>query len=344
MNKFKYFFVVGLLPLSLNVNLLNNKNVENDSKYHQLYILGDSLSDTGGFTGAGTDFVNTRFMPVPFSQVQLGNPYYHNKSFCNGPVAVQHLADKLNLNLTAGWKFSAAWGWLNYNHIGNNYAVGGSVAAENSSWTGYFYSNRFSLDKQEEALFDQHQDLQANDLVVIESGSNDMLAAIGTDSSKQQLEIINKAVKEEKIVITNLIKKGMKHIAVTNVPDFGEVPEFYQTDNQQLATFLSTFYNSEWTKAISHLISEYPGVIKTYDLNSALNKYLKIFEQKGLSRKNAITSNYASLITSGTVTATYVNGANPENINDYFFLDEVHPTEWLQNQVGNDFYNLVRKW
>lgn len=324
-------------------NITNNINTSNTS-YHQMYVLGDSLSDTGSFVGAGTDFVKNNWGLPHLSKIQLDSPYYKNRSFSNGEVAAEVLAKKLNFSLTPGWKFSALWGWLNYEQVGNNYATGGAVAADNSTWTGEFYSNRFNVTNQLSALLNHHK-LQSNDLVLVETGNNDMLAALEKDKLADQMSIINNAVKATSDTVYNLIRSGVKHIVVTNVTDFGKVPQFYNTSKQTIAHNLSNIYNKQWNDAINQYQSLFPNIIKKYDFESAIGKFETRFKEKGGDvTRAAIESTKWTLGTSGKITTKYINGATSETLNNYFFLDEVHPTAQIHQWVGDDLFNLVKKW
>ncbi|WP_338988315.1 SGNH/GDSL hydrolase family protein [Spiroplasma endosymbiont of Dasysyrphus albostriatus] len=333
----------SMLITTITSNIKEEKTVID---YHQLYILGDSLSDTGSFVGAGSDFVQkSPLAPWWVAQVELGDPYYLNRSFSNGKVAAEILANKLHLNLQAGWKYTILNDAATYEQFGNNYAVGGAVAAENDSWTGTFYSNRFSLQHQMAAFLSQHQDLQSDDLVFLESGNNDMLAAIDSGNYYKGLDIIYNAIIKEGDIIQELINKGIQHIVATDVPDFSLVPKYYGTKSQVLAKQLSDAYKTLWNHEISLYITNYPNFIRRFSLREALSKYALIFQQEGKNiTQNAIESDYAHMALDGAVTATYVNGSTKETLNNYFFFDEVHPTTLVHQAVAEDLYNLVEKW
>ncbi|MFP3035843.1 MAG: hypothetical protein ACEY3A_02310 [Wolbachia sp.] len=74
-----------------------NKN--NNFKYKNLYILGDSLSDNGALCGVLETFSFAK-------TVKFDEPFYQGRSFSNDPVAVEYVAKHLDLEeFKPGWSY-----------------------------------------------------------------------------------------------------------------------------------------------------------------------------------------------------------------------------------------------
>ena len=97
--------VVGhwLLPVILSLAMFGQASAA--ALYSNIFVFGDSLSETGNFVAAGTN--------LPF-------PPYATGRWSNGPVWVEHLAGSLGLGVSA----SVAGG--------NNYAWGGAKTGADS--------------------------------------------------------------------------------------------------------------------------------------------------------------------------------------------------------------------
>ncbi|WP_368486493.1 SGNH/GDSL hydrolase family protein [Spiroplasma sp. DGKH1] len=337
--------IITAIPLLLNpFSSSYNHDSYRNLTYSHLYVLGDSLSDTGGLVGAGTDFFKGKWFLPQIKAITFDSPFYNHVSFSNGPVAVQYLADQLHLSLTPGWKYSAFWNTETFEQYGNNYAIGGADIGDVNTWTGYFFANRFELANQLQTLLLQHT-IQPQDLIVVEGGNNDLFAAIGLKNSYEQQTIITTALSSEEKILRELIANHAAHIIVTNVPDMGKTPSYYQTPLEQTATNLATEYNNQWSQIINKLQHQYPHKIKTYNLFNAFNKYRQQFAAQGFNVTEAcIKENLVSVLYSGHVKTTYINNCNPHNINNYFFFDDVHPTALVHKMVGLDLYNLALNW
>lgn len=118
------FFLMSLLSLLLigcgsnrcknaPLSLLSKQKIsssQTDIKYRQLYIMGDSLSDTGAFIGSLNNILSV--MQQDFhvlkwvKETYFSPPFYKGVSFSDGPVAVEYVAAGLGLPITAGWSFN----------------------------------------------------------------------------------------------------------------------------------------------------------------------------------------------------------------------------------------------
>lgn len=209
-----------------------HKNI--NSKINNMYFLGDSLLDTGGFIKVihcasqelKNNFVVNTFFNDKLEQLntlKLPNFYYGN-SFSNGPVISENLTDKCNKTIKSGWD-------LNLNildlinikttSIGNNYAFSGSQAYYNEQTDQILRKqladliandcdnvdevikvlfkqmlNQFALVKQADALIKHHaNNIKTNDLFLIQIGGNDIGRLI------EEITILKKLITMKKQLI-----------------------------------------------------------------------------------------------------------------------------------------------
>ncbi|MCL6428907.1 Phosphatidylcholine-sterol acyltransferase [Spiroplasma sp. JKS002669] len=329
-----------LLNLSL-INQTPNKTIiDNSVNYHQLYVVGDSLSDNGAVVGAGSEILKT----IIGHGFTMDDPFYQNHSFSNGKVAVEILADKLELNLDAGWNFD--FYSKTYNHIGNNYALGGAHASElpTTDLQGMFFNN-FTINKQVDALLQQHK-IEDDDLTFFQIGSNDFMSEIlETSSSTEQESIIQNLLSDQQSALKKLIINGNKHILVMNTPDLGKIPRYRGSTKAILASNLTAHYNQLWLNMIANLKVEYPHYIKVFDVYKQFNQLLIDFAQQGVNIEQGATDYNLDLnaLLNGKITPKYNQGVNFETINNHFFFDFVHPTELVHAKVGEMLYDIVQE-
>lgn len=126
--------------------------------YSDMFVFGDSLSDTGNYEAIG--------FPVT-------SPPYAPGRFTNGPVWAEHLADGLGLTLAP----SAAGG--------NNYAWGGATT---SGQPGPFPP--FDLSVQVAQHLAAHTVANADALYVLWGGGNDALAGAVSDTAANLGQLI----------------------------------------------------------------------------------------------------------------------------------------------------------
>ncbi|WP_425450449.1 SGNH/GDSL hydrolase family protein [Virgifigura deserti] len=139
--------------------------------FDRLVVFGDSLSDNGN---AGR--------------------------FSNGPVWVEHLAERLALALEP-----ARIG-------GGNFAVGGARLDPRSGI--------YSLRAQADLFFGMPQP-NGRTLHIVFGGGNDLLAAVGSSDARA---MVDAAVMSLKSILADLVARGATDILVPNLPDVGMTP------------------------------------------------------------------------------------------------------------------------
>lgn len=337
----KAFLIISSIGFISSIILTNikfiNQKVSIQQPYHQLYVVGDSLSDTGTLVKAASQFLDK-----PFS---LDEPFYQNRSFSNGQVAVEILAEKLNLTLKSGWDFNFLW--KEFKQIGNNYATGGAQASESTSQQGLFLNN-FTINKQVDTLVKQHQ-IQTDDLIFFEIGSNDLIFQVLdqlSDKNQKFNDIVTMVIKNQEEALKKLINHGSKHILVMNSPDLGKTPNYKNTNKEKIASTLTKNYNTLWFNMISNLQSQYPSYIKVFDIYHIFPKLLNDFVASGgeVDQGAVSYSLDAKTFLSGRITPRFIYPANEETIDNYFFFDFIHPTKSVHASVGHMLYQAVKNW
>src|SRR5215470_16875898 len=167
--------------------------------FSAMYVFGDSLSDTGNVSLA-------TFGTVPVS------PPYADRSFSNGPVWAQDVAQSIGLPALTP---SLAGG--------TDFAYGGAETGQTQVHT----LNPTDLPSQYGQFLSQVPSPQPGALYAMWIGSNDVLdiANNSTLTPAQRQADVAAAVNNESAVIDALAARGAQHFLVLNVPDLGKTPQ-----------------------------------------------------------------------------------------------------------------------
>ena len=156
--------------------------------YSEIYVFGDSLSDTGRLFKA---------IGIP------PDPYFAGRS-SNGPVWVEQLAAYLDLN---------------YNPQ-TNFAWAGATTGTVNIWNETFPDTKlFGLQQQVDTYIEQTTVADAQALYVVWAGANDFASEM-TDPQ----QTVTNAVSNIVTAVTKLRQHGAQHILVANLPDLGKTP------------------------------------------------------------------------------------------------------------------------
>ena len=318
-------------------------------KYKNLYVLGDSLSDIGALTGILSNLSYS-------SGVKFDEPFYKNRSFSDGPVAAEYVAQFLNLKeFEPGWKYS--FFGKEYEQRGQNYAVSYATAAEYSTLLHSYFFNEFCLANQLNALIKHNSNIGSEDLVIITIGGNDIMCAYTHESNKAQEEILNKAVSEICNALRVLSEHGVQHIVVANAPDIGLIPAFNKNkEASKLVTELTNSFNEKLASGLEEVKEDCPDLrVKQLDLYSKMNELIDEYKNNGLNYQDACISNIADgvdgfmdtvstlfdLIFAGKLESQYNPGCSEEMLENYFFFDYFHPTGEPHRQLGEEICELI---
>jgi phospholipase/lecithinase/hemolysin len=264
--------------------------------YTALYAFGDSLTDTGNVSLA-------TFGLLPAAP-------YADRSFSNGPVWAQDLAQSLRLPplhpSLAG---------------GTDFAYGGAETGQTPGHT----LNPTDLPSQYGQFLTQVPSPQAGALYAVWIGSNDVLNIANNTSltPAQQQADISAAVTNEVAVIGGLAAHGAQNLLVLNVPDLGKTPEeiAHGPGAVQTASALSSLYDGELAAALQPL--EATGVLKI-DLVDTFSVLNQVNANPGAFGFTDVTDPVwtGDLTNSGSGTLRATGAAQ----NQFLYFDSLHPT------------------
>ncbi|MDF5733291.1 MAG: SGNH/GDSL hydrolase family protein [Rhizonema sp. PD38] len=200
----KRIFIVGLALLSF--IMLMAASILSSDKINQLFVFGDSLSDTGNVFRA----TGGTHPPSP--------PYFQGR-FSNGLVWVEYLASMLELNFKPN----------------NNFSYGGATTGEVSM------NGVPGLLAQVDSFTKADQKANPNALYILWAGANDYL--YGAANPTQSIEDLSRAVESlvkvgaKKIMVANLPDLG-KVPATSHHPNANILTSLTITHNISLAKSL----------------------------------------------------------------------------------------------------------
>jgi phospholipase/lecithinase/hemolysin len=202
------------------------------ASFSQLYVFGDSLSDTGNLLEA------TGIRPSP--------PYFEGR-FSNGPVWVEYLAEDLGLS---------------QNQV-TNYAFGGAnTGSANTAIPGV--QGLPGLEQQIDSFKAANTSADSNALYVLWAGSNDYLSG-NTINPAVPVNNLSTAV-------SSLANSGADNIMVVNLPDLGEIPATNNSQNSSTLNTVSAVHNAGLSASLDVLSQQTDTNIIQVDVNSLFDR------------------------------------------------------------------------
>ena len=281
--------------------------------YSQVYVFGDSLSDTGNLASVTGPF------PSP--------PFYQNR-VSNGAVAVEVLAEKLGTTAQASLHLISA-------EVGSNYAVAGAKADG---------IDVIDLPAQLSIFLANHAySAPADALYVIFIGGNDIRSARSILDKSTARAVLDTSVQQIQTTLNTLLISGAKSFLIINAPDIGALPEtqllsamLNDPDMPDRATKLSKYFRNILDDAVESFEENRSIKVFDFDLYKSFNKIIKKSARYGFTNNNEACFSTATL--SFNVGCNY--GAN---FNQYVFFDEIHPTAKVHSMIGKAFYSTLEK-
>lgn len=270
-----------------------------------IYVLGDSLSDTGNtkasFGAAGETLL--------VSNVVAG--YGSNGRFSNGPVWHEYLADFLGISRAA----PSRDGGTNYSHGGAevNYLPGPTegILLQHAK---YQLDTGFSSDP--DALY------------VSWMGGNDVRSATGEADGAQQIDA---ALGDYSAMLETLVATGAEQLIIPNLPDIGRIPEYSGTAESASASALTRQWNDGIASIIGQLTAETAANVFALDVYGLFNDIL------------ATPGAYGFTNTTDECRGLFLGlfETSCRRANQYVFWDDVHPTTAAHRQLGEAAYDLL---
>ena len=212
-------------------------------RYTDLFIFGDSLTDTGNV------YMLTKFLSSldpPLVPVASPDTPYLRGRFSDGRVWVETLADLVRFPqaaLPAGmtlvgspFPIEGLPGW------GNNYAIAGARTDVHGTFDPLGIPT--GLQAQIEWFLDKNGVADADALYVVLAGGNDIRDAANIVDRKQRRAAARLAAENYRDAVARLVAVGAKNIVVGNSADVGRTPESRLVlGNSALATDATLAFN-----------------------------------------------------------------------------------------------------
>ncbi len=270
--------------------------------YDEIYVFGDSLSDTG-------NVFNATAGAVPPS------PAYFNGRFSNGPVWVEYLAPKLGLTFNPS----------------TNLAFGGATTGfDNIGLAGLP-----GLQQQSNGFTAANPSANPNALYIVWAGANDYFDYFfgGVPNPTETVANLSAAV-------TSLAAVGAKDIMVVNLPNLGEFP-VARFDSQIPSVFstLTSAHNSGLDATRNFLSQQLsPDInIIPLDVNSLFNRIIVAPEEFGLTNVTDYCIENLSVVPLDL--ATQPVACTPS---EFLFWDTVHPTTATHQLIGEFAFSALK--
>lgn len=186
--------------------------------FNAVYVIGDSLSDTGRTSAVLTQVMGTAFPPLPYASGRLSN----------GPLWIEYFSPMIGRSYEPLDNFS----W----------------AGANTGYLNVFPGLPGMLDELAELRTPATRQLNKNALYVVFGGANDFFRIFG---GADPTAVISSGVTNIVTIVSSLRAAGAENIVVVDLPDIGLTPRAAAAPG--LATFLSVAFNSSLNNALNSL-------------------------------------------------------------------------------------------
>ncbi|MGI9390387.1 MAG: SGNH/GDSL hydrolase family protein [Boseongicola sp.] len=202
---------------------------------------------------------------------------------------------------------------------GTNYAYGGARAAENGDIIP-------DLGTQISQFLTSAASLGANPLAAIWVGGNDFLDLPDAPTPADLTATIGGILTAVSDGITDLHAGGIRQFTVFGLPDFGLLPA-YRDDplGAASASFSTMLYN----QSLQDTLSFFDAILTDADID--------YFDVAALVDET-IANVPPGLAGIRCLEAPVDCASNPTN---YFFYDDIHPTEWVHAELANECLNHI---
>jgi phospholipase/lecithinase/hemolysin len=273
-----------------------------------IFIFGDSLSDTGNTYEATTSLFFVPDIPHP-------DQGYWQGRFSNGPVWVEYVAVSLGESIPVPSRLG-----------GNNFSHGGSNVLE----SGFLQP---SLAEQVAEV----SSVEPSDWCVIWAGSTDMLGA-DLSNLNGAMQTAQSVATEIENNINDLYSIGARRLIVLNIPALGRVPLSAARLTSQERMDLNDvcdFLNIALSESLDSARQNNPGLqILEFDAYGLFEEAVADPGEFGLTNVTDAAAPFDpfDLFFAGLATDPPPKGTN---VNEYLFYDGLHPTAVAHLLVGD---------
>lgn len=334
---FRRSFVAFALGLALAAPV-HAQSVAPKSINPGLIVFGDSLSDGGAGIALAdalcrNPLVGALTCGKRRDAVRLGAPYFEGRSFSDGPVAVDVMARLFGKALTPGYRNPLV---PTISRVGQNYAIAGAHAAGSGA------DAMVSLEGQIGAYAHHYQRANADTLHVILIGGNDLAAAIPTNDKAA----VTRAVAAIQAGVQRLASMGARRILVYKLLPMQDVPRFAaQPALKGNAAALTAQFNA----GIDALRAPTGVTLLRFDMSPMWSLVKQQTWRSGKDYKTACAAGVRDVIsqvkqnpaTNVVVTAPWLPACAPARRDHRAFLDDLHPSGYLHQMLGQATYDFV---
>jgi len=283
-----------------------------DVSFSNIFIFGDSMSDTGNLASVIGDFP----------------PAYYNNRMSNGPVGVEVLGEKLGLPTDASL-------YLVGQNAGTNYAVasakaGGDAALDLNPQVDAFLS-AYGFSAPEDALY------------VMFIGGNDVRSLREVQDKRSVRASLKNAVASIKQNIDKLISAGARHILVMNSVDMGNLPEAFMANSSLSRKPTLSERTTKITRQFNRILKKgLDDVEDRFDIDIARFNSFR-FLNRVIARAKSFGFKYTRESCFVFSTLSFHPDCNfGQNARVFLFFDEKHPTDRGHALIGNAVFELVK--
>ncbi|MBW4556388.1 MAG: SGNH/GDSL hydrolase family protein [Trichormus sp. ATA11-4-KO1] len=285
---YKQILMTGFLLLSV---MFSSKATATD--FDEIYVFGDSYSDSGSYYNYTKNVLGTGFPPQPYYEGRL----------TNGPVWVEYLAQKLGLRPNPNTNFAA---------VGAESGLFNIVASP--SLPSLYLTGVLS---QVNNFTSANKSVNPNALYIVSGGFNDIFFSSETVDPNQPVTNILTAVR-------SLAAAGASNILVVNLPNLGDLPGTNDSQASKKLNDLTAKYNTSLAANLDSLNQQLNTInIAFLDINSL---FKQVFANP---RRYGFTDVISSCLGSSVLTAlppSSISAVCNTNSNQAFFWDSIHPT------------------
>lgn len=290
----------------------------------QVVSFGDSLSDVGTFQ--------------PIAQAVGGGRFTTNP----GQVWAQDVAQYYGDTLTAAYTIDithklSAQGGLGYAEGGATVATPASL---NDFLTDVIGDVEMPVNQQVSSYLSAHGSFNANQLVLVWAGANDVLRAGALPAAATTVQTAANALAQ---IVGQIVGNGATHVVVMGVPNVGLTPKAVASpDGGANLTQLSQIFNDSLNAALQ--ADGLQGKVIQVDMYTWLTQIVANFRSNGFAVSNtgvacdpSKTPDQTALLCSPS---TYVTADADQT---YMFADDLHPATRLHTLVAQFVEQQIAK-
>jgi phospholipase/lecithinase/hemolysin len=289
-------WLATLLMLS---SMAGSSPVKAQAPFSGIAVFGDSISDTGNFFLATDGLV-------------AGPPYYEGR-FCNGPLWIDVLAEKLGLPAPVPSLGGGA-----------NYAWGGAGAGSGLSFHG-----APNLGMQIDFFAAERGGFAGDELVVVAAGSNDLLWQ-APFSPAQITHNISQHV-------SRLAAAGATTFLIPNIVPLGETPLFRQTPAKVRFNTLAIELNRLLDQRLNELAQTHSVTILRLDMAGLISAMLGRPGDFGITNVTEPACPGCGL----GIPDTHAGETVVPSQDEYLWWDWIHPSQVAHRTFGEAAAGVV---